>query len=95
MTGALFMLAFGLGTIPGCRRPAFSVGLMIRLAHNQRIRRAAGRGDHRDRLGHPVDRQTEIPHRFTPADAGRGCSSRTPELNNTISGKAANLRCRS
>ena len=25
MTGALFMLAFGLGTIPGCRRPAFSV----------------------------------------------------------------------
>ena len=70
MTGALFMLAFGLGTIPGMQATGVFGGLMIRLAHNQRIRRAAAGAIIAIGSATLLIGQTEIPHRFTPADAG-------------------------
>ncbi len=72
MTGALFMLAFGLGTVPGMQATGVFGGLMIRLARNQRIRGWMAGTIIAIGFATLLIGQTDIPHRFTPAEAGHG-----------------------
>jgi len=70
MSGALFMLAFGLGTLPGMYATGMFGGMMIRLAHSHRVRRVAAGTIMTIGLATLLLGQTDIPHRFMPAGGG-------------------------
>lgn len=65
--GALFMLAFGIGTLPGMFATGILGGLMTRLARNHRVRRTAAGAIVLVGAATLAIGQTEIPHRFMPA----------------------------
>ena len=75
LSGALFMLAFGLGTLPGMYATGMFGGLMIRLAHKHRLRRFAAGVILAIGLATLLLGQTDIPHRFMPAAAGSGAAA--------------------
>lgn len=69
-SGALFMLAFGLGTVPGMYATGVFGGLMIRLTRNRQVRRIASGTILLIGIATLLLGQTDIPHRFMPVDAG-------------------------
>lgn len=70
VSGALFMLAFGLGTIPGMYTTGVVGGLMIRLARNRQVRRIAAGTILLIGLTTLLLGQTDIPHQFMPVETG-------------------------
>jgi sulfite exporter TauE/SafE len=70
LTGTLFMLAFGLGTLPGMYTTGVFGGFVIRLARNRQVRRFAAGLIVVIGLVTLLLGQTDLPHRWMPAPAG-------------------------
>ena len=70
--GALFMLAFGLGTLPGMQATGALGGMLMRLTRQGRIRQMAAAMIMLFGVGVLIIGQTDIPHRFMPVEAGHG-----------------------
>ena len=68
--GAFFMLAFGLGTLPGMHAAGMLGGAMIGLTRNQQVRALAAGIIVAIGVVTLLTGQTDIPHRFIPEKPG-------------------------
>ena len=69
---ALFMLAFGLGTVPSMQATGAFGGLLARLTRHDQIRQLAAFTIMLIGFGTLIIGQTDIPHQLMPASAGHG-----------------------
>ena len=68
--GALFMMAFGLGTLPGMQTTGVFGGMLTRLTRQENIRRLAAGTIMAIGVGALLMGQTDWPHEWMPAPAG-------------------------